>query len=106
MPDRLRPWLIASFLIGLVQLALSPWGAPYLGDLYLRYSGQPLRVSDSTVYAIWWFLIGAWLVVVVAGLRKLGRRGGWLFLSTPLALLPVEFFILLVAACLFWQNCL
>jgi hypothetical protein len=76
-----------------------------LGDLYLRYSGQPLRISDSTVLAIWLFVFVAWLVVVVAGLIKLGRRGGGLFLSTPLALLPLELFILLIVACLFWSNC-
>ena len=88
---RLRPWLIVSFSIGLVQFTLSPWGGRHLGNLYLRYSGQqPLRVSDDTIIVLV-FSLSRVLVLVVAGLRKHGRRAGWLFLSAPLALLPLEF---------------
>jgi|SRR5665213_166493 len=106
MPDRLRPWLVISLSIGLLQLAFSPWGFRHLSDLNLGYGGQPMEVSDGQVYGIWNLLMVGWLVVVVAGLRKLGRRGGWLLLSAPLALLPLEFVILIVIVCIFGSTCL
>jgi hypothetical protein len=93
--------MVASFSIGLLQFALSPWGAPFWGWHY------PFHDANSDmIWAPWLFLSAAWIVVVIVGLTKLGRRGRWLFLSAPLALLPFEFVFFLAVACIFWSNCL
>ena len=79
-PPRLTRWLAASLLLA-AAAAFTPWA--------FTTAGAPLGFMLSL----------AWVAVVVAGFFVLRRRGLWLLLGAPLALLWPAVVIGLVVTC-------